>query len=599
MDFKRLIIPSLCLAVLVPGCKKIWEKDDLLLPQNEIEEQKQEQTIVSFAEKPSDYEYSADGAMFIHLKNNSITTENCDTNVAVSGTEAIIKAAGTYFIDGSLSDGQIKVDADSKNDLVKLVLNGVDIASNSSAPIFVKNCIKTVLIINDGTQNFLADGSENDKEGVLFSKENLAISGGTENTGSLTITANATDGIKAKDGLVIKSGIITVNSSFDGIVGKDFVLVHNGNVTVNSFGDALKSTDTGSGFVTIEDGTFDLTCLSSASESDTAKNDGIKAETAITISGGTFKIVTKRNTTTKQGPGGFNPGGGGGFNPWGPGGFEGSSNKLACMHGITCGGDLTISGGTFTVNAYGKGLKADGNIVISGENTSATITSERHGIGAEADVTINGGRISITSNWEGIEATNINFNGGETYISAEDDGINASNTNPSINMTDGFLYVRAQGDGIDSNGDINVSGGIKVVSQTGGGNSPIDHGDGGYKFSVTGGTVLALGSSDMFSESIPSSTSLPMVYSQQLSSATSLAVDDIVAVANALTFNAAIFISDKLTNNQKYNFIVGASIKGDPYKDGSGFYFPPTLVSGGNKTEVTATMSGGNGGRRF
>ena len=598
MDFKRLIIPTLCLAVLSVGCKKIWEKDDLLVPQNENGETGNEEIVKNIDEKPSDYEFSADGAMFIHLKSNSITTENCDTNVAVSGSDATIKAAGTYFVDGTLSDGHIKVDA-PEDALVKLVLNGVDITSTDNAPIFVKNCLKAVLIINDGTTNSLTDGADNDKEGALFSKENLAISGAAAQTGTLTVKANATDGIKSKDALIIKSGNIKVNSIVNGIVGKDFVLVHGGNITVNALGDALKATKEGSGFVTIEDGKFDLTCISTATSSDTAKNDGIKAETAITISGGTFNIVTKHNTTTKQGPGGFNPGGGGGFNPWGPGGFEGSSNKLACMHGITCGGDLTISGGTFTVNAYGKGFKADGNIVISGENTSATIISERHGISTDGDVTIQGSRISITSNWEGIEATNINFNGGETYISAEDDGINASNTNASINMTDGFLYVRAQGDGIDSNGDINVSGGIMVVSQTGGGNSPIDYGDGGYKFSVTGGTVLALGSSDMFSESIPSTTSLPMVYSQKLSSATSLAVDDIVAVANALTFNAAIFISDKLTNNQKYNFIVGASIKGDPYKDGSGFYFPPTLVSGGNKTEVTATMSGGNGGRRF
>lgn len=594
MDIKKLIIPSLCLAVLAPGCKKIWEKDDLLLPQNEIEEQKQEQTIVSFAEKPSDYEYSADGAMFIHLKNNTITTENCDTNVAVSGTEATIKAAGTYFVDGTLTDGQIKVDADSKTAVVKIVLNGVDIASNSSAPIFVKNCIKTVLIINDGTQNFLADGSENDKEGVLFSKENLAISGGTENTGSLTITANATDGIKAKDGLVVKSGNITVNSAFDGIVGKDFVLVHGGGITVKSYGDALKSTDTGSGFVTIEDGEFNLTCLSTASASDTAKNDGIKAETDITISGGKFNIITKRTSVSKQGS---MPGGGGGFNPWGPGGFEQTSNKLACMHGITCGRDLKISGGDFTLNVYGKGLNADTDIEF--DKASVSIVSERHGVSAEGAVTIKGGTLAITSNWEGIEATNISIEGGNTLISAEDDGINASNTNPWIKISDGFLYVRASGDGIDSNGNIEVSGGVTIVSQTGGGNSPIDCGDRGYTFTVTGGTVFAMGSSDMFSESIPSSTSLPMVYSSKLSSGTSLAVDNIIAVTNPQTFGAAVFVSDKLTSGNSYKFITGGDVEGNEYVENTGVYYPPTSVGSGKEVSATATMSGGNGGMRF
>ncbi len=594
MSNKKLLFALLGCAVLAAGCKKIWEKDDLLVSSPETNEEEQQETVSSFDEQASDYQFSTEGAMFIHLKTNSITTENCDTNVAVSGTEATIKAAGTYFVDGTLTDGQIKVDADSKTAVVKIVLNGADIASKSSAPLFVKNCKKAVLIINDGTQNSLADGSENDKEGVLFSKENLAIAGATQGTGSLTITANATDGIKAKDGLVVKSGNITVNSAFDGIVGKDFVLVHGGGITVKSYGDALKSTDTGSGFVTIEDGEFNLTCLSTASASDTAKNDGIKAETDITISGGKFNIITKRTSVSKQGP---MPGGGGGFNPWGPGGFEQTSNKLACMHGITCGRDLKISGGDFTLNVYGKGLNADTDIEF--DKASASIVSERHGVSAEGAVTIKGGSLAITSNWEGIEATNISIEGGNTLISAEDDGINASNTNPWIKISDGFLYVRASGDGIDSNGNIEVSGGVTIVSQTGGGNSPIDCGDRGYTFTVTGGTVFAIGSSDMFSESIPSSTSLPMVYSSKLSSGTSLAVDNIIAVTNPQTFGAAVFVSDKLTSGNSYKFITGGDVEGNEYVENTGVYYPPTSVGSGKEVIATATMSGGNGGMRF
>lgn len=594
MDNKKLLVALLGCAVLAAGCKKIWEKDDLLVSSSESNEEEQQETVSSFDEQASDYQFSTEGAMFIHLKTNSITTENCDTNVAVSGTEATIKAAGTYFVDGALTDGQIKVDADSKTAVVKIVLNGADIASKSSAPLFVKNCKKAVLIINDGTQNSLADGSENDKEGVLFSKENLAIAGATNGTGTLTINANATDGIKAKDGLVVKSGNITVNSAFDGIVGKDFVLIHNGDINVKSYGDALKSTDTGSGFVTIEDGEFNITCLSTASASDTAKNDAIKAETDISISGGKFNIITKRTSVSKQGP---MPGGGGGFNPGGPGGFEQSSNKLACMHGLTCGRDLKISGGDFTINVYGKGLNADANIEF--DKASVSIISERHGVSAVGAFTIKGGTLAITSNWEGIEATNISIEGGNTLIASEDDGINASNTNPWIKISDGFLYVRSSGDGIDSNGNIEVTGGVTIVSQTGGGNSPIDCGDRGYAFTVDGGTVFAMGSKDMFNESIPSSTSLPMVYSLNLSSGTSLAVDDIIAVTNPQTFGAAIFVSDKLTSGNSYKFITGGDVDGNEYVENTGVYYPPTSVGSGKEVSATATMSGNNGGIRF
>ncbi|MBR6176739.1 MAG: carbohydrate-binding domain-containing protein [Bacteroidales bacterium] len=585
MNFKRMVIPVLCLVVLTAGCKKIWEKDDLLVSESGNDEPNDEKIVKPIDEKNSDYEFSSDGAMFIHLKTNAITTENCDTNVAVSGSDATIKAAGTYLVDGTLSDGHIKVDA-PEDALVKLVLNGVNITSTDNAPIYVKNCFKAVLIINDGTTNTLTDGVDNDKEGALFSKENLAIAGASAQSGTLTVNAKSTDAIKSKDGLIIKSGNIIVNSIVDGIVGKDFVIVHGGNITANTFGDALKSTDEGSGFVKIDGGVFNLTCLSNAALSDTAKNDAIKAETDITISDGTFKIVTKRNATAKQG-----------FNPWNPGMFEETSNKLAGMHGITCGRDLKILGGDFNLNVYGKGFNADGNIIFN--NAKISIVSERHGISSEQDFTIESGSLSINSNWEGIEATNITFAGGETMIVSQDDGINASNTNPSVKVSGGFLLVRSFGDGIDSNGNIEVSGGIVIVSQSGGGNSPIDCGDRGFAFTVTGGTVFAMGSKDMFSESIPSSTSLPMVYSQQLTGGSSLAVDDIVALANPSNFDAAIFISDKLVENQQYNFVVGGSIKGDPYIQDAGFYFPPTLVSGGTKTEVTATMSDGNGGRRL
>ena len=199
MGNKKLLVALLGCAVLAAGCKKIWEKDDLLVSSPETNEEEQQETVSSFDEQASDYQFSTDGAMFIHLKTNSITTENCDTNVAVSGTEATIKAAGTYFVDGTITDGQIKVDADSKTAVVKIVLNGADIASKSSAPLFVKNCKKAVLIINDGTTNTLTDGADNDKEGALFSKENLAISGAAAQTGTLTVKANATDGIKSKD----------------------------------------------------------------------------------------------------------------------------------------------------------------------------------------------------------------------------------------------------------------------------------------------------------------------------------------------------------------------------------------------------------------
>ena len=519
------------------GCKDLWEKDD-----DELLIVSSSSSGKDFNEQSSDYEFDESGACYIHCKESLISLENCDiAAVSVSGQSAIIQSEGTYFVDGVLNNGQIKVNADG---LVKIVLNGANLSCLESEPLFIKDCEKAVVILNNETTNTLSS---------FRTKVNTAFSG----AGVLTINAEDEDAIKAKQSLIFHGGV------------------------------------------------FNLSCVSTVSANDTAKNDAIQAEGDIVISDGNFNITTKAQNHTsisKQGwgggfpgGGGFNPGGGG--NPWGGGMSESTSNKLAGMHGITCGGNLTISGGNFTVNAYGKGFNADGNIAFS--NASAVITAERHGVGADGNFTIESGKLDITSSWEGIEATNVYVLGGETTIDAQDDGINASNSNPSINISDGFLFVKALGDGIDSNGDIKVSGGVTVVSQSGGGNSPIDCGDGGYTFTVSGGTVFAMGSSDMFSESIPSSTSNPMVYSTALgNSSSSLSVGDLIAIKNPQTFGAAIFISDKLTNSSKYNFVIGGTISGSEYKSGTGIYFPAENVSGGKTVSVTATTEGGRGSFR-
>ena len=158
--------------------------------------------------------------------------------------------------------------------------------------------------------------------------------------------------------------------------------------------------------------------------------------------------------------------------------------------------------------------------------------------------------------------------------------------------------MKAQGDGLDSNGNITISGGTVVVSQTGGGNSPIDCGDGSYKFTVTGSsaTVFAMGSSDMFSESIPSSTVSPMIYSTALgSSSSSLGVNEIIAVQSPQTYAAAILISSSLTNGATYSFVKGGTVSGTEYVSESGVYFPAS-IAGGTSVTATATTQGNTGG---
>ena len=263
---------------------------------------------------------------------------------------------------------------------------------------------------------------------------------------------------------------------------------------------------------------------------------------------------------------------------------------------------VKITGGTTNVTSYnGKGINAP-SIVISGGNNTFTVTgttsyseSSKSGSWYDADGVKESGTVSYSP--EGIEAaSSITISGGKTIISAVDDGVNASNTGATLTISGGFLYVSAKGDGLDCNGNIKISDGLTVVSQTGNGNSPIDCGDNSYSFTVTGGTVFAMGGSGMFSESIPSSTSNAMIYSTSLSGSSSLAVNDsdgnnLIAVENPLSYGAAIFISSQLSSGSTYYFVRGASLSGSEYVDGSGVYYPASSASGGSSSSVTAGTS--------
>jgi hypothetical protein len=263
---------------------------------------------------------------------------------------------------------------------------------------------------------------------------------------------------------------------------------------------------------------------------------------------------------------------------------------------------VKITGGKTSVTTYnGKGINAPVVAISGGENiftvTGTTSYSERTSTGSwyDADGVKESGTVKFSP--EGIESTSsISFSGGSTIVSAPDDGINVSNNGGSLTISGGFLYVKAQGDGLDSNGNITISGGITVVSQTGNGNSPIDCGD-GYKFTVTGtsATVFAMGGNGMFSESIPSSTVSPMIYSTSCSGSSSLGVNGIIALKAPQSYQAALLVSSSLTSGSSYSFVKGGTVSGTVYNTSAGVYFPAS-ISGGTSVPCTATTQGGSGG---
>jgi hypothetical protein len=156
----------------------------------------------------------------------------------VDRSKAIITSAGAYSISGSLVDGQIVVDTNDE-DAVRLILNGADISSSTSSPIYVDDAEKEVIIlegaekrVSDGESYVLDDPESDEPNAAIFSKAYLILS----KNGSLAVEGNYKDGIASKDGLTIAGGTITVKSVDDGIRGKDFVIVEDGAVTVEAQG---------------------------------------------------------------------------------------------------------------------------------------------------------------------------------------------------------------------------------------------------------------------------------------------------------------------------------------------------------------------------
>lgn len=178
---------------------------------------------------------------------------------------------------------------------------------------------------------------------------------------------------------------------------------------------------------------------------------------------------------------------------------------------------LVLTDGTVTVDATGDTFKSDntedagaGFVLIEGGEL--TVASQDDGVKG-VQVLVSGGTVDVTGSNEAMEGSLVIVDDGDIELHSADDGVNAA-TSDDTTATDGqpgggmetdsslHLYVNggslevwASGDGLDSNGDATITGGdITVYGPTTDGNGALDVNG---TFEVTGGTLLAVGSSGM------------------------------------------------------------------------------------------------------
>lgn len=424
-------------------------------------------------------DYTTANATLVTLTDSSATAKGKYTGYEIDGTDVSITAAGTYVFSGDCDNGSITVKKGVTG--VTIVLNGLTLTNDDSAAITLNKTAEASLIAAAGTTNTVADTEgSNDENAAIKVKSGAALAIG--GTGTLTVDGNAKNGIKgAADAVITVAEVkLNINAAEDGLSCDDALNITGGTLSITAGGDAVKASpdtddtenpDTTSlGNVTISGGTLTLS----------AAEDGIQADGDLTISGGTFHVKTNGGHTTAL------------------------TDDSASCKGFKAGKTLTVTGGTLTVDSADDALHANTDVTISGGTlTLATGDDGVHAdnnlvIGTKGASSTSTPRINITASYEGLEGTTVTVYSGDIDVTASDDGVNAANSTLgersdkyAINIAGGDLYIDAGSDGLDSNNDINITGGkVEVYGADAVMDAAIDY-DG--TFTLSGGTLFGAG----------------------------------------------------------------------------------------------------------
>ena len=421
---------------------------------------------------------------------SAVTAENTEgSGYKISGTDLTINEAGTYVVTGECAQGSITVKKGTTG--VTIILNGLTLTSSTTAPLSVNKNAEAVIQIEGN--NVLTDAedtaneSSDDFEGAAIKVK----SGSTATiTGSGTLTADGSgckNGIKGGEAATVIIGesstdtfTLNVSAANNALASDGNVTVNGGNVNITSTGDGLKSSPdeedtTSQGTVTVNGGNISIV----------SGEDGIQADNGFDMTGGNVDITSA---------GGYR------YNSV----IEASDTSAK---GIKSDSYINISGGNITIDAADDGIHTNGengseNVTVTGGNI--TIKSGDDGIHSDYILNISGGTVNVDSAVEGYEGAVINLSGGSGTIYTSDDGMNAANSDLtgytySLNISGGTWYVNANGDGLDSNGNMDITGGCtEVFGAADNGNGALDIGDGGaYHLNVNPGTIAAVGMSGM------------------------------------------------------------------------------------------------------
>ena len=407
------------------------------------------------------------------------------------------------------ADGEFALDGSYK---CTVSLAGVSLTNPSGPAINIGNKKRIQISAKNGTVNTLTDGADANEgwKGCIYSKGQIQLQG----KGSLTVNGNTKHAIKSGDYVTVKNLTLTVKSTAgDGISCNKYFVMNSGDVTISAGDDGIQCDleddddvtgettdheDENSGNIYIQGGTLNINTsavgskgvkavgtlyinetstttnitvtnsggVNTSDASDLVASACLKADTAIDISGGTM-------TLTNSGQGG---------------------------RAINSDGTLNISGGHIIAQAQGTNYgssSGQGGFRPGGRGGSSSSSSSHKyakGVKADGDITITGGTVNVYSkSHEGLESKGtITISGGQVYVQASDDAINAAS---HMTVSGGYVCGYSTGnDGLDSNGNMYLKGGLVYAICSGSPEVALDaNTEGGYKLYVEGGTIIAIG----------------------------------------------------------------------------------------------------------
>ena len=384
---------------------------------------------------------------------------------------------------------------------------------------------ETLVWIADGTYHLTSSGTAvNTETGEVNSSKGIHCGGDVEIAGGkLTIDA-AEDGVNCTGSLELQAGEVDVTSAEDGIQADGDLTVSGGAVTITTTGTVAASAQDDFQPNNFGGGNF-------GGNGNIPPDNADNRHSAAASDASAIPAAAMQSTADSSTDAGASAAA-----------AMTTAAEDATSKGIKCGGNLTMSGGSCTIDSTDHAVHAAGTAVFSG--TTLEITSDNKGISSHGDLEISGGDITIHSCTEGVESkAEMTISGGNVRIlDASDDGLN-----------------------------------------TGGSDS------GSYAMTITGGTLLALSSKGMME--YPESGCLIATNCNAAAGEQISIVDKNGTVLATLQSPKA--VSDVIygigdSDSADYTIVTGGTYDGTLNEDG---YGEGGSVSGG--TEVTA--NGGTG----